>query len=132
TALSLRRRDGRASTAWRMQDISISIPTHCHTVKILSLDRELRSSLLTYRGSASPEDWGRWQNSLECFNQANTDSDNIRGHVEWVLLCSAFEQLLDAKSDAKDVARLFAAALVPPTEIACDNSTRLSSDPKCH
>lgn len=61
-----------------------------------------------------------------CFNQANTDSDNIRYQVEWVLLSSAFEHILGAKSKDKDVATRFSAAMVPDEPMLVSIASRRS------
>ena len=130
TALTVRRREGRTLSGWPIDDISITVPVHCHTVKEISLDAKLLEALVNHRAQPDNADWGRWLNAISCFNQANTDSDNIRYQVEWVLLCSAFEHLLSAKSNAKDVARKFSETLVPSKELLARDANRLSGHQK--
>jgi hypothetical protein len=129
TALTIGRRDGRTLSPWSMREITISVPVHCHIANDLSFDLALLDALDAQRRMLSADNWGRWQNAIACFNQACTDSDNIRDHVEWVLLCSAFEHLLEAKPEAKDVARLFDAAVAPPDVILAEKSVRMASRP---
>ncbi len=124
TALTSRRREGQTQSGWPIDEITISVPVHCHSVKEVSLDSSLIEALVNYRAKVS--EWARWQNAISCFNQANTDSDNIRYQVEWVLLCSAFEHILEAKPNAKDVASKFSKILVPSEKLLVKNSTRLS------
>ncbi len=130
TALTVRRREGRTLSTWALDDITITIPMHCHTIREVSLDSALLKALGDHRAQLNNDDWGRWQNAISCFNQANTDSDNIRHQVEWVLLCSAFEHILGAKSEAKDVAGKFAEALDPSGELLAKDAVRLSGQQK--
>jgi hypothetical protein len=129
TALTTRRREGRTMDAWRIEELSITVPTHCHTAKKVPLDTGLLNGIVAHRSQSAPDEWARWQNAISCFNWANTDSDNIRQQVEWVLLCSAFEHLLGADSKAKDVADKFAKAVVPAAELSAKGSSRLSGRP---
>ncbi len=132
TAINTRRRDGRSLSVWAFSKVAVSVPVHCHNIKVVALDRDLMKALVAHRAAVPDDEWGRWQNAIACFNQANTDSDSIRHHVEWVLLCSAFEHLLGARSDYNDVARLFEAAVVPVAVVeartAARHSSRFSSD----
>jgi len=130
TALAVRRCGGRTLSGWPIDNISITVPVHCHVIRAVFMDAKLLKALIDYRAQPSNTDWGRWQNAISCFNQANTDSDNIRDQIEWVLLCSAFEHLLSAKSNAKDVACKFAENLTPSDELLAKNAKRLSSQQK--
>lgn len=129
TALTTRRREGHTLGGWSIDDISITIPVHCHTIREVSLDADLLMALVNHRAQQNCSEWGRWQNAISCFNQANTDSDNIRYQMEWVLLCSAFEHLLSAQSKAKDVAHKFSQAVVPSNELLAKDSNRLAQRP---
>ncbi|MGH8479835.1 MAG: hypothetical protein ACREXK_09715 [Gammaproteobacteria bacterium] len=126
TAITTRRREGRTWSTWRIDDIAIAIPVHCHTVREVTLDVILLTALADHAARATDEEWAKWQNALTCFNQANTDSDNIRHQVEWVLLCSAFEHILGAKSEAKDVAARFSEVMVPNEPLLVRNASRRS------
>lgn len=129
TALTLRRRDGCSISSQSMQKISISVPVHCHTAKNISDESALSEALVSHRKKLLVKGtWGRWNNAIACFNQANTDSDNIRDNVEWVLLSSAFEHLLEAKSKSHKVARKFCEVLCPPNNILAKDSLRFSDD----
>ena len=111
-ALRTRRREGYTWSAWPLDAVVVSVPTHVSPVRFVSLDQRLLDGIVAFARSGVP-DWGRWQYALSCFNQANTDSDALRYQVEWGLMCSAFEQLLGANSKAEDVAAKFAATVVP-------------------
>lgn len=107
TALTTRRREGQTLSGWPIDDIAISIPVHCHSLREVRLDETLLKALTAHRTQSKNEEWVRWQNAISCFNQANTDDEKVPYQVEWVLLSSAFEHLLSAKSEAKDVASKF-------------------------
>jgi len=130
TALTIRRREGQTLCGWPIDHIWITVPVHCHTIQEVSLDADLLKALVYHRAELSDSEWGRWQNAISCFNQANTDSDNLRHQVEWVLLCSAFEHLLSAKSNAKDIACKFAKKLTPSDELLARDAARLSIQQK--
>lgn len=117
TALTTRRREGQTLSGWPIDDIAITVPVHCQTVREVSIDEALLKALTSHRMHSKDEAWARWQNAISCFNQANTDGENVRYQVEWVLLCSAFEHLLEAASDYKDVAKKFVDAFMPSTHI---------------
>ena len=80
---------------------------------------------MAFARSGGPE-WGRWQHALSCFNQGNTDSDVFRYQMEWGLLASAFERLLDAAPHADDVADKFAKAMVPSRSLLARDAQRRS------
>lgn len=127
TAITSRRREGQTLMGGlRTDEIAISIPFHCHAVREVNLDEALLRGLTSHRNNSCDGDWARWQNALMCFNWANTDSENIRHQVEWVLLCSAFEHILGAKSEAKDVATKFSAVMVPSDPLLANDATRRS------
>ncbi|MGQ0595029.1 MAG: hypothetical protein ACT4QB_21035 [Gammaproteobacteria bacterium] len=126
TAIMTRRREGWTWSTWRIDDIAIAIPVHCHTVREVTLDVILLKALADHAARATDGEWAKWQNALTCFNQANTDSETIRHQVEWVLLCSAFEHILGAKTEAKDVAARFSEVMVPNEPLLVRNASRRS------
>jgi len=126
TAIATRRREGQTLSGWPIDDIAITVPVHCQTVREARLDEVLLKALVTHRTKFEETEWGRWQNAISCFNQANTDSETMRFQVEWVLFCSAFEHLLNAKSEAKDVAARFSERLVPSSPILAKDAKRRS------
>jgi hypothetical protein len=126
TSLTSRRREGSTQSSWPIAAITISMPLHCSPIRKVVLDEHFIESLFRHRRD-QPEEWTRWHNAISCFNQANTDAENVRHQVEWVLLCSAFEHLLDAGSKAIDVATRFANLLVPSESRLVRNSTRISA-----
>jgi hypothetical protein len=124
TALTTRRREGSNIAVWPIDGVAMVAPPHCDTSKAFSLDEALLAALLEKLGQANPNEWSRWQNSISCFNQANTDSEGIRPQTEWVLLCGALQHLLGAGSKDKAVAMAFNSALTPKTEILIGNANR--------
>lgn len=125
-ALVTRRREGRAIDTWPRERIRISMPVHCAQAREVVLDVALVAALEDYRSESDDTAWIRWMNALACFNQANSDSDNVMYQVEWVLLCSAFEHILGAKSKSSDVASKFAEVLVPHKEVSVQDAKRRS------
>lgn len=129
TTFVTRRRGGRTiDGGWRFDEIAITRPQHCDTIHNISLDKELLNALVTHRAGNKSNKWDRWQNAISCFNQANTDRDNVLHQVEWVLLCSAFEHLLEAKSEAKDVASKFVNTMMPEDSLLASAANRRSDN----
>lgn len=106
TALGSRRVDGGHLVGIRMSELCITAPPQVNR-QAVKLDETLAGALAAHRSSAPAEEWARWQNAIACFNRANSDDSSSMFQVEWVLLCSAFEHLLDADSRADDVAQKF-------------------------
>lgn len=127
TAIATRRREGQTLSGWPIDDIVITVPIHCHTIREITLDQTLLNALVLHRTESEEEDWARWQNAIACFNQANTDNETVRFQVEWVLFCSAFEHILHAASDYKDVARKFADAVIPSSPLLVKHAKRRST-----
>jgi hypothetical protein len=123
-ALIVRRREGSIITVWPVDGIAMVAPPHCDTSRVLTLDETLLRTLLEKRAQANTNEWSRWQNSISCFNQANTDAEGIRPQTEWVLLCGALQHLLDAGSKDKAVATAFHRALTPNHEILVGKAKR--------
>lgn len=126
TTPSSRRREGSTQSVWPIAEISITVPPHCSPIRKVVVDANLITSLFGHRRD-HPDEWTRWLNAISSFNQANTDAENFRHQVEWVLLCSAFEHLLDAESKAIDVATKFANLLVPSESKLVRDATRRSA-----
>jgi len=126
TALTTRRREGRTLSGWSMDEVAITVPVHCHSIRAISWDAELLQALVARRSGSAADEWARLQNAVACFNQANTDGDNVSFQVEWVLLCSAFEHLVAAKSEAKDVAQRFSDSVTPGDVVSVSAATRRS------
>lgn len=128
TFIETRRRDGTTSSGWPIDRIAVTIPVHCNWIPNVTLDEPLLKALVFHREADRDAEWAKWQNAITCFNQANTDSWNILPQVEWVLLCSAFEHILSAKSNAKDVAAKFAEVMVPTEPLLACNAARGRQD----
>ncbi|MEJ5377239.1 MAG: hypothetical protein WHX93_11720 [bacterium] len=126
TAITTRRREGQTLSGWPIDQIAITVPVHCHAVREVTLDETLLKALISHQAATGGDDWAKWQNAITCFNQANTDSDNIRYQMEWVLLCSAFEHILGARPEARDVAAKFSEAVVPTEPLLARDATRRS------
>ena len=124
--LTSRRREGRNINGRALAETTFTIPVHASSIRKVRLDEKLLSVLINYRDSSLNTDWSRWQNAISCFNQANTDNDTVRYQVEWVLLSSAFEHLLGAKTDAKDVAKKFSHLFNPASSLLIKDSKRKS------
>lgn len=77
-----------------------------------------------HQAQSPPNEWDRWRSSISCFNQANTDSDNIRLQVELVLMVGAFQELLNVGDHVKEVARRFSEVVAPYTSLATTASQR--------
>ncbi len=119
----------RAGELWDFRSLDrtvFSVPLHTSFVKTVTLDSSLIAGLLKFRLDEAAR-WRRWQNAISCFKQANTDSEAVSSQVEWVLLCAAFERLLEARSDHKEVARVFSEALKPTKSISVGEATRTSN-----
>lgn len=127
TAITTRRREGQTLSGWPIDHIAVTIPVHCHPVREVKLDENLLKGLMCQREKCDDNEWARWQNALTCFNHANTDSDNIRHQVEWVLLSGAFEHILGARAEAKDVATEFVKAVTPGEPLLARNASRRSN-----
>lgn len=127
TAIVSRRRDGHTSSMRSIGRTVFSIPVQASPIREVKLDGQLLTSLVAFRGATDSKEWSRWQNAIACFNLANTDADNVAYQVEWTLLCSAFERLLDADSTAADVATKFSAVFCPASPLIVGSTTRKSS-----
>jgi len=125
--LTSRRREGRNISGRSLAETTFTIPVHASSIREVRLDEKLLSSLINYRSSSLNKSWSRWQNAISCFNQANTDNNTVRYQVEWVLLCSAFEHVLEAKSEAKDVARKFSDLFSPTKPLLSSGAKRKSN-----
>jgi len=71
---------------------------------------ELRRRTL---GGERVDDWASWAESIYSFNLANSDDERASNHMDWVLISSAIERLLKARSSAHQVADKVSAALLP-------------------
>ncbi len=123
-AIISRRRGGRALLAVPIDEVVFSVPPHVSSIKGVDLDEPLLEALGSFRESANPNDWPRLQNAISSFNLANTDSELFNYQTEWILLCSAFERVLGAKSNDKDIATKFTSAITPANGILAPTSRR--------
>ena len=110
TALRIRHRDGNTLDGRNVQDIQVSMPVAALRIENVVIDEPLANALVAFRAAATDREWSRWQHAISCYNQGNTDDETIQYQVEWGLLASAFERILDADSKAVDVANKFGAA----------------------
>jgi hypothetical protein len=116
SAPPIRRRD---DIPMGLSGLALKVHAPKHTVPIMKLSleeaffkalSELRRKLI---GSGRLELWARLQESIFCFNQANTDSEAIPPHIEWVLMASAIQRILNTPSKADVFARQFRSELFP-------------------
>jgi hypothetical protein len=126
-AITSRRRDGRRSDLRSFNNTVFSIPVQASRNDPVTIDEQFLESLTTIREAGESQDWSRWQNAIECFNLANTDAENVSFQVEWTLLCSAFERLLDADSKAADVANKFSDIFRPDKSLLAASSAHRKS-----
>jgi len=126
-SVTSRRRDGETWDLRQIKETIFTAPVHVQTINRVSIDESLLSALVAFRSTCPGSTWVKWQNVMACFNQANTDNESVRFQVEWVLFCSAFEHILEAKPDYKDVARKFQEGMTPETAITVETSKRRST-----
>lgn len=82
------------------------------------------------RKRATATDWARWEDAIELFNLANTDSYLITAELEAVLMVSSFQRVLGVRSSKHiAVAQAFAAALRPSSDLALAASRRAANLP---
>ncbi len=112
TALQTRRREGTHYDGRLMTRIYLTNP---ESVKLnrIKLDEKLIRSLVEFRSSENLDEWTHLKNSILCYNQANTDNPSISYQVEWILLCSAIEEIIQHGYKAKEVSWEFHDLLIP-------------------
>ncbi len=108
------RRD--STPTWRAgAALRVHIPVQTVAIPRVTLNEQLFSALAKQGHrmleAGRSDRWAVWAESIYSFNLANTDSEGMSGHVEWVLIASAIERLLRARSSADDVANKTVAAL---------------------
>ncbi len=101
-----------------LKDVSFFEPRHVSQVRLVTLDEALLAALAQFRDTqlkGQEGRWARWRDAIVCFNRANTDSmDYVLWQADWVLLCSAFQRLLDSGPKSQEVAKKFVSSFVPP------------------
>jgi hypothetical protein len=114
-AITTRRRDSAYNTGTALTTLSVEIPIHVAPIPTpLSLDERLLQGLSALRNKllkSEKERWEVWQDAIIFFNQANTDAENVRWQVEWVLMSAAFQRLLQTGHNEKKTAKGFPDAL---------------------
>ncbi len=114
---SFRRRDNTAFGPAAGPAMRVHVPVHAAVVPRVSLDDGFFHALVSFREilvtSPDSERWTAWQEAIYCFNQANTDNESMSEHLEWVLMSSALERILEAPANADAVAKRFIKAIVP-------------------
>ena len=107
--------------------LRVHIPAQAVAVPTARILERLFEALALFREStingAEPERWLAWREAIYCFNQANTDSEVTAPHVDWVLMVSAIERILDSKSTAQDfstrVSDVLKSGTAPEYEMLC-------------
>lgn len=102
--LRSRRLGGMSKDARNVDELFISAPTHCDLREEIRLNSNLLISLAeNYMKDAI------WLNAIECFNRANTDSDNTHEYFEFILLAGAFDRILSSgrNLNSKELAMKF-------------------------
>jgi hypothetical protein len=112
-----RRRDSTPFGPAAGPAMRVHVPFHAAVVPRVSLDESFFRALANFREIVvtSPDFERRtgWQEAIYCFNRANTDSESMSAHLEWVLMSSALERILRARSNGDAVAKRFVEAIVP-------------------
>jgi hypothetical protein len=104
-AFDTRRRDGSTGYMWSSQEFAFHRPNHVSGRSKIDLDKPLLTAIMAHADSDSG---AALQEAIREFNQANTDSSDIRPHVELVIVKSAFEWLLTINTGVDQfVAALF-------------------------
>lgn len=110
------RRD-RTPTGLAGAALRLHMPVHTVTVPRPPLNEPLYRALAELRqrtlDGERVDDWASWAESIYSFNLANSDDEQASNHMDWVLMSSAIERLLKARSSSHDVADKVAAALLP-------------------
>ncbi len=95
--------------------LRVHIPAQAIAVPKLPFNEPLYRALTALRrrwlDAGRTGDWAIWAESIYSFNLANTDQESFGRDLEWVLMCSAMQRLLGARSSAADTASKLAAAL---------------------
>jgi hypothetical protein len=110
-----------------LKDVSFFEPPHVSQVGLVTLDEPLLAALAQFRDTQCKGQegrWARWRDAIVCFNRANTDKmDYVLWQADWVLLCGAFQRLLDTGGRSERVAEQFTTSFVP-----ADYSLRIDTD----
>jgi hypothetical protein len=123
--LAYRRKCGTSIDGRDISEVSFSCPVHVNNIGFIGIDLNFLNSLIKRRSDKKTSDWHRWLSSISCYNMANTDNHAARPQVEWILLCGAFEHLLNAKANNKNVAEKFESSLKIRESLKYRESKRL-------
>ena len=129
-AVLSRRRDGGTLDGRILPGTVFGIPSQAAAVHTVHIDAALFAALDTHRKDTPPKEWTRWQNAIDCFNFANSDDSNVPPEVEWIMMASAMERLLNADANASSVAAAVEAAITPEHTLLAGNASRKPSNPK--
>ena len=107
--------------------LKVYVPVCAAAVVNVPLDGRLFAALGALRerlfAGGKIERWTAWQESLFCFNQANTDSGIVPLGMRCVLIASAIQRSLGSNSKADDFGSRLAQALMPDSGDAEDRQT---------
>lgn len=121
--ITSRRRDGHGNQYWSAGRHAALKPDHVN-LDPNHIDEPLLNALVQSRRD---EHWPRRFDAIVNFNLANTDRSDVAQHLETVLTISAFERLLDCKSNEDHVAAAVTNALEPSSTIPASASTLLTA-----
>lgn len=85
-----RRLGGSSLGARNIDELFISAPIHCDLREITLNNKLLVPLVENYIGDEI------WLNAITCFNQANTDSNDVPKYIEFILLAGAFDRILSS------------------------------------
>jgi len=96
--LTSHRGHGELLSAQHINETVVSAPLNVADIREIALDAPLLSALVAARTTVDATRWNLWRNAVQCFNLANTDDELTPYEVDWILLCSAFQQLCGLRS----------------------------------
>ncbi len=118
------RRDGYRLNYFLRSTYRVQRPHHLGEERS-DLDEALLVALTRHQTAPEHE---RLYEAVAGFNGANTDREEIPDKLELVMLCGAFERLLNCKSGTgKELAQRFASAFVPPNALLLGECERLKA-----
>lgn len=89
-----RRRDGSLTQGFSKGMFRATCPLHVTSTDTVDIDENLVNLLIAIWNDDIPE-WPMIYESIQAFNLANTDSNQIREHHELVILNGCFERIFD-------------------------------------
>jgi len=99
-AVTARTRAGQRMMAYSGKSFKVSSPFHVKAGEVYEIDSTLAKCLMAAYES---ENFEKYDLAIFNFNRANSDNETTTPYVELVLICSAFERLLEIDPSREDV-----------------------------